>query len=223
MNTMKDRPARGIAPQRAASPDRISIASRVSRPVHEALAASAKISGRSISEEVEQRLVDSVKSLDVISHLFGSNPIVIDLIKSLSQSLEKVRKIAANSGLDETAGRQALRFAFDHIGHVYFWTGEDEKKPQGCSDSMEKPPARIADMPPAAMAYEVAEWAMWWNNDAVREEFESGQMSNHWTGDGKETVTIRETHPVTQLSEKLRGDNRESNNAPFVGSEGDQS
>ena len=73
---------------------------------------------------------------------------------------------------------------------------------------------QTADKPPAAMGYEIAEWAMFWNNDLLREEFASGQMSNFWSGDGKETVTIRETHPATPLSDILRGDNR---------SKGDQS
>src|SRR3954471_6576810 len=61
------RPGRGIAPQRAASRERVSIASRVRRAVHEKLAESASIAGRSLSEEIETRLERSVAD----EELFG--------------------------------------------------------------------------------------------------------------------------------------------------------
>jgi hypothetical protein len=58
------------------------------------------------------------------------------------------------------------------------------------------------------MGYDIAEWAMFRNGDHLKEEYDNGQISNVWSGDGKETLTIRETHPATPLSDILRGDNR---------------
>jgi hypothetical protein len=52
-------PGRGVPPKRVSSPERVSIATRISRSVYEDVMASAKTSGRSLSEEIEYRLLQS--------------------------------------------------------------------------------------------------------------------------------------------------------------------
>jgi hypothetical protein len=203
MNAMKDKPTRGIAPQRASSPERVSVASRLSRPVYEAVSASAQLSGKSLSEEIEQRLENSVKSIDLVSQLFGTSPVAIELLKSLSQTFHKIRNIAINKGLSEAETRLALRSAFDRIGDVYFWR-EGQEPYTGPTGSMDKPPVHTADKPPGDMGWEIAEWSMFWNDDLMREEFEAGRLSNVWSGDGRESVIAVEREPRPPL--ELRGD-----------------
>jgi hypothetical protein len=52
-------PGRGVPPKRVSSPERVSIATRISRSVYEDVIASAGNSGRSLSEEIEYRLLQS--------------------------------------------------------------------------------------------------------------------------------------------------------------------
>jgi hypothetical protein len=219
MNAMKDKPARGVAPQRAASPERISIAARVSRPVHERLTAAASFAGRSLSEEIEQRLEASVKASDLLAQLFGPNPDAVELLRLLSQTIEKVRRMAKNRGLGEIETRQALHAAFRHLGEVYFWHGQ-EIEWGGHVGSMDKPPVATIDAPPAAMGYEVADFNLFWNDARAMEEYCSGHVSNVWSGDGQERVSLADRQPEGEpLSNVLRGDNRADPVAPAAASE----
>lgn len=200
---------KGVPPVRRAPRERISIASRIPRQIHEALAASAEISGRTISEEVEQRLRDSVTASNVVAELFGSAPDTVELFRVLFQTLDKVRRIARIKDYDEQQTRAALHAAYKLIGDVYFWNGQEVATPKSVIGSMDKPPIASADVPPEAMGYQVADFNLFWNDARALEEFGEGWISDFWSGDGAKRIKLVDRERTgTPLDQLLPGDNR---------------
>jgi hypothetical protein len=203
------KPGAGVAPVRTTSPDRIGFTSRLPRATYDAIAVFAKRSGRSLSEEIEQRLLDSVTASSIVAELFGSAPDTVELLKLLTQSIEKIRRTAKNKGYDELQTRRALHAAFTLLADVYFWHGQEIRTPEGVIGSMDKPPVATADAPPEAMGYQVADFNLFWNDARALEEFAEGSVSDFWSGDGKKSVQIEDrSHSGTPLNQVLLGDNR---------------
>ena len=83
----KDKQAR-VAPVRVAA-DRISVASRVERTVHEDLQRSAAAHGRTLSEEIERRLTNSVRGADLVADIFSSRG-TLRLIEGVARTAEMI-------------------------------------------------------------------------------------------------------------------------------------
>jgi hypothetical protein len=183
---------------------RHNIAFRVNDELRARLQSAADAAQRSVSEEIEFQL-QRARDLGIILDGILRDGVTADLFKSLSETIRKVRLIADKRGFDEKQTRQALKAAYDHIGEIYFWTGNQiTHPPEGYTGQSS------VDDSPAAVGYGTAAYAMDWNDDLLNEEFTDGRISNYWSGDGRDTKLVNDAiaqreASVRPLSEIMAG------------------
>jgi hypothetical protein len=183
---------------------------RLTDELRDKLSAAALTAGRPVSEEIEQRLEQSFLVTEALYKLFGSStPATYELIKSLSESLKRIRAFAERHNYGEERTRLAMRAAIERLVEIYFWDGSGDSS-LGPSGVASKPPVHTSRRPPKETGWEVAEWAMFWNGDMMRDEFDGGRLSNIWSGDGTKSRQVREplSPPDDPLEGMLLGDNR---------------
>ncbi|KAA2241163.1 hypothetical protein [Salinarimonas soli] len=158
---------------------RRNITNRVSDEVYQSIVAASKISGRSLSEEVEARLEKSIQR-DIIL----ADQLTTELHTSIAETIARIRRTAEKVGWTEDQARTALRTALNHIVQIYTWDGESDISTPGAGSST----AGQGDKgrSPEMFGFWTADDAMVWNNDIMHEEF-SLHVSNRWTGDGSES------------------------------------
>lgn len=187
--------------QPAAPAARQSIGIRPRTELKQALEKIAAENGRSLAQEVERRLEQSLddnphqKLGDPIPGVFSdeiraalrSSPAFAQLIETLADTLFNTIKTANSLGRDEVEVRTAARAALNLVADRFLWRGREGETP--VEPPLAAPGTRPRDYPPAHLGHHVASerllWLSNWREGDANIDTVEGRIRNHYSGNGR--------------------------------------
>ncbi|WP_407530157.1 hypothetical protein [Methylobacterium oryzisoli] len=199
--------------------DRQSINVRTRTDLKQALEKIAAQEGRSLAQEVERRLEQSLeeqsqKMGDPLPGIFNfelrpylrSNHAVAQFLEILADEFMHITRTARARGRDEVEVRTALCAAVDLTKHYLLWRGEDNPPP--LEGPRPAPGARTFDLPPAALGRKIAEERIAWVGDFFEEgvyiDTMEGRITDAYSGSGRETLFGPTPEEVEERKERER-------------------
>ncbi|WP_082504342.1 Arc family DNA-binding protein [Methylobacterium sp. Leaf111] len=172
-----------------------SIGFRTTPEMRERLDKAAGANGRSLAQEIENRLEQSFVGAPNIfaeaeAAYLSENRHAAELISAVGCALKTVDALSKRRGFSEIEHREALQAAFDVVKYAYLWTGEDAP-----DDGTSEIPAgtRRADYPPRPLGHAAAadriNYNTAWHDELIPGDTFEGRILDHWSGSGSVIVT----------------------------------
>lgn len=159
---------------------RVPLNMRTTQDLRLKLDAAAEATGRSLAQEIEFRLEQSLSN-DLLMRILVGGGIQGEMLTRLAEVVTKAKNTCNNLGFDEAKTREVIAAACLRVVSVYCWTGGN--LPQSGYVGVHGKHVPVSQRSTSDIGVETADNAMIWGGDQALEDLEV-VVSDRWSGGG---------------------------------------